>query len=419
MKSIVLMPHQTEIFNKSKKQNRVGYFLDMGLGKTFLGSEKLVYFETEYNLVVCQKSKVNDWVEHFKSFYPEMNVVDYTKFKGKSVDSYSKQSVIVVNYDLIFRRPELQMLKDITLMLDESSLIQNENAKRSRFILNKLNYKNVILLSGSPTGGKYEKLWSQCRLLGWNISKREFYNRYVIEQELNIRNSPFPIKIVVGYKNVDELKTMLRKYGSYFLKTEEVLSLPEQTFVNVEVDSIPAYRKFKKDNVVEIEEKTLLGDTTLTQMLYERMLCSQYNKNKLDTFADLLDSTDDRLIVFYNFNDELFKLKEIAKHRPQSEINGNRKDLTAYENEDNSITFVQYQAGAMGINLQKANKIVYFSLPLSSELFEQSKKRTHRIGQSKPCFYYIMLSKNTIEERILDTLKKRQDYTERLFLNNL
>ena len=409
-----LYPHQIKALDETKSFNRTAYYHDMGLGKTFTGSEKMMSFNSDYNLIVCQKSKVTDWVNHFKEHYPQVNVIDYTKPKSKL-----DKGVIIINYDLIWRRPELQTMRDITLMLDESSLIQNENAKRSKYILNKLSYKNVILLSGTPVSGRYERLWSQCRLLGWNISKREFYNRYVIEQELNIKTSQFPIKIVVGYKNVEELKSMLRICGAHFLKTEDVLSLPEQTFVNINVDTIPAYRKFQKDKVVTVDDKTLLGDTTLTQMLYERMLCSQFNKNKLDAFADLLDSTDDRLIVFYNFNDELEKLKEIAKNRPISIISGSVKDKTAYDEKDNSITFCQYQAASMGHNLQKANKIVYFSLPLSSELFEQSKKRTHRIGQSKACFYYVMLCKNSIEEKILDTLKKRQDYTEKLFVNNM
>ena len=71
----------------------------------------------------------------------------------------------VINYELTFRRKILKTLSGFTLMLDESSLIQNENAKRSKFILG-LNPDNVILLSGTPTGGKYEKLWSQCRKSG-------------------------------------------------------------------------------------------------------------------------------------------------------------------------------------------------------------------------------------------------------------
>ena len=147
------------------------------------------------------------------------------------------------------------------------------------------------------------------------------------------------------------------------------------------------------------------------------MLCGHYNKEKLNAFKDLVESTQDRLIVFYNFNDELEKLKKIAGllERPISEINGSVKDLTNYENESNSITFVQYQAGAMGLNLQKANKIVYFTLTEKSELYEQSRKRTHRLGQNQTCFYYIMTCEKSIEENILETLKMRRDFTDELF----
>ena len=147
------------------------------------------------------------------------------------------------------------------------------------------------------------------------------------------------------------------------------------------------------------------------------MICGQYCRDKLNAFQDLLNSTEDRLIVFYNFTNELDRLSSICKsyNRPISIVNGKTKDLNEYEQRDNSITFVQYQAGAMGLNLQKANKIIYFTLPLSSEHFEQSKKRIHRIGQDQPCFYYYLMCKNTIEEKILQTLELRRDYTDELF----
>jgi SNF2 family DNA or RNA helicase len=80
---------------------------------------------------------------------------------------------------------------------------------------------------------------------------------------------------------------------------------------------------------------------------------------------------------------------------------------------------VQYQSGAMGLNLQKADTIIYFSLPLSSELFEQSKKRIHRINQKNKCTYYIFMCKNSVEEKILDTLNLRKDYTSALFERDL
>lgn len=79
--------------------------------------------------------------------------------------------VYVINYDLIWRRKELLNLTHFTLILDESSLIQNATSKRTKFIL-KLKPDHTILLSGTPTGGKYENLWSQLHLLGWKISER-------------------------------------------------------------------------------------------------------------------------------------------------------------------------------------------------------------------------------------------------------
>lgn len=409
MSKIELMPHQVDIFNDSRCKKRVAYYLDMGLGKTFLGSEKMVDFNTPFNLVICQKSKVKDWVEHFQKFYPDLNVIDFTKPKARI-----EPGIIVVNYELAWRRPELMYLQNLTLMLDESSMIQNETAKRSRFIL-KLFPDNVILLSGTPTAGKYEKLWSQCRLLGWNVTKRGYYERYIIEREINIKTSQFPIRIVTGYKNVEELKNMLRLYGAYFLKTEDVLSLPEQTFVTIDIETSAAYRKFRKDRLVTVKNRTLVGDMSLNRLMYSRQLCGVYSDTKLAAFADLLDSTDDRLVVFYNFNEELDALKAIAKGRPISEINGQKKDQRAFDEHDNAVIFVQYQAGAMGLNLQKANKIVYYTLPLSSELFEQSKKRTHRIGQNNTCFYYVLLCRDSVEEKILETLNMRRDYTNKLF----
>ena len=163
---------------------------------------------------------------------------------------------------------------------------------------------------------------------------------------------------------------------------------------------------------------TLIGDTTLTELLYSRQLCGAYNPEKLAAFSDLLQSSNDRFIVFYNFNAELDAMKDICKslNRPTSEVNGHCKDLTAFEKHDNAVLFGQYQSAAMGLNLQAANKIIYFTPPLSSELYEQSKKRTHRIGQEKPCFYYQLICKNSVEVDIYKTLEKRQDFTEKLFL---
>lgn len=376
--------------------------------------------DNNVNLIICQKSKVKDWVEHCETNMPTKFVIfDLTKkkdfdlfFSWRNLDT---KKIGIINYELAFRRPELMNLQDFTLLLDESSMIQNDKAKRTKAIL-KMKASNVILLSGTPVGGKYENLYSQLKLLGWKITKKEFWNNYINFEMVQYGGPLSPmIPKIKGYKNIDELKNMLKIHGADFLKSDEVFDLPKQNFNIVKVPISKEYKTFKKEKYICINDKEFVGDTPLKTMLYARMMCSTYNKYKLDAFVDLIDSTDDRLIVFYNFTDELEALKKLIGNRPYSVVNGSERDLDAYENVDNSITFVQYQAGAMGLNLQKANKIIYYSLPLSSELYEQSKKRIHRIGQNRPCFYYLLLAENSIEERIKTTLDKRNDYTQELF----
>lgn len=412
-----LYEHQVKALEDTSTKNRVAYYLDMGLGKTFVGSEKMARLGAPVNLVICQKSKINDWLEHFNKYYEYIifDLTDTKQYKQFFEACGQMLPVIgVINYELAFRRPELKRLTNFTLMLDESSLIQNEKAKRTKFIMS-LDATNVILLSGTPTGGRYEKLWSQLKMLGYDISKTAFYNAYV---NYHIDNKQgFPLMVIDGYKNVERLKRKMRDYGCVFMKADEVLTLPEQTFIIEKVITTPHYKKFMKNGIVQFDGLELVGDTTLTKLLYARMLCGAYNKDKLKALSDLLESTDDRVIIFYNFNNELDELKGVcnALERPYSVVNGECKDLTAYENKNASISLIQYQAGAMGLNLQKANKIIYFTPPLSSELYEQSKKRIHRIGQGKACFYYKLICKGSIEEKIYKTLDMRRDYTNALF----
>lgn len=424
---IQFYPFQIEALNATKNRNRVAYYCDMGLGKTFIGAEKLVRLRNDTNLLVCQKSKIQDWMNHFKTFYPDVQLWDLTKPK-ELVDFNLRYSawhsyhgagigVGIINYELCWRRKELKQLNGFTLMLDESSLIQNDTAKRTRFILN-LTPESVILLSGTPTSGKYENLWSQIHLLGWNISK-ELYNRQYVNWE-TVDIDGFPIRRVSKtnpYNHVDRLKEKLRDNGAFFKKTEECFDLPEQVFIHNTVPVIPEYKKFRRKKVVTINDFELVGDTVLTERLYCRELCGQFNKFKLNAFADLLASTNERLIVFYNFNAELKALVQIAEsmNKPISQVNGQIKDLEAYEANDDSVTFIQYQAGAMGLNLQKANRIIYFTLTDKSELFEQSKKRIHRIGQKSTCFYHILLCEHSVEESILEALNQRRDFTDELF----
>ena len=447
MNDLVFMPHQEKALDLTADKNRCAYYLDMGLGKTFVGAEKMYLLNNDINLIVCQKSKVDDWIDHIKNYYPDYEVLNLTKktegvrFRQliETAEIYEKHQIVgVINYDLVFRRTYMKQISNFTLVLDESSLIQNETAKRSKFIL-KMNPESVVLLSGTPTAGKYERLWSQLHLLGWDINKKAFWKSYV-QTEWIENGDGYKTEVITGYKHVEHLKKKLSQFGAVFMKTEEVIELPEQSEQKIYLKVSAEYRFFVKHDYIDLDTVNLcrfkddsdyygkdvtphielIGDNSLTKTLYCRQLCGQYHREKLEAFKDLLESTEDRLIVFYNFNEELTRLIKICKSldREVSFVNGSGRSMYAYECVQNSVTFVQYQAGAMGGNYQKANKIIYFTLPLgkgSCDLWEQSKKRIHRIGQERPCFYYYLLVKGSFEERNLASLQEGKELTDELF----
>lgn len=423
-----LYPHQIEGLKQTGDHPNCALYWDMGLGKTFGGSEKMREYGNRVNLIICQKSKINDWVDHMKTHHPDrIQVYDLTKpkefldFCGVAIGDKFRV-VGIINYELAWRRKDLKGLRDFTLMLDESSLIQNRKAKQTKFILN-LKPKNVILLSGTPTAGKYENLWTQAHLLGWNISE-DLYNRQYVNWK-TIESDGFFHKVVDTddpYKNVERLKQKFRDHGAVFMKTEDVFDLPGQTFTMVKVPTSKEYRKFIKSGYVQMPDGSeLIGDQVFTKRLHARQLCGMYSTAKLEAFKELIQSTNDRVIVFYNFKEEARQLIQIANElkRPWGIISGDHKLLAPYENYDNSITFIQYAAGSLGLNLQKSNKIIYFSPTDRVDFWMQSQKRIHRIGQEKPCFYYQMTCTGSVEEKIYDALERGVDYTDDLFIETL
>ena len=143
MNKIKLYKHQTEALDTTADKNRVAYFHDMGLGKTFTGAEKMHRLGGRVNLVICQKSKIDDWCRHFQDNYysggADQNIIlphnlteqdGMTVFKWNIETSGGCQLVGIINHDLIFRRPELLKIKFDTILLDESSMIKNDTAKR-------------------------------------------------------------------------------------------------------------------------------------------------------------------------------------------------------------------------------------------------------------------------------------------------
>ena len=104
MEKIKLLPHQERAIQHTSSMKRVAYYHDMGLGKTFTGSEKLISLGYNKNLIICQKSKIIDWKNHIKKYY-DVAVFDLTENK-KLVSEFlncSTRAVAIINYDLVFK----------------------------------------------------------------------------------------------------------------------------------------------------------------------------------------------------------------------------------------------------------------------------------------------------------------------------
>lgn len=423
---VELYPSQQEMLDEIKDKNRCAIYAGVGSGKTFIGSEKLMSFGTSWNLVICQKSQVEYWVNHFQTHYPDVTVTDLTKINKMSL-SHLRPGVMVINYELAFRRDILLTLRNFSLMLDESSLIQNMQAKRTKFIL-KLKPDNVVLLSGTPISGgqidrnegliygRYENLISQLHLLGWKISKKSFWERYVnweLRQYGEVR-----VQEVVGYKNIRELNSMLKTIGCVFRRTEDMVELPNFDEQMIYVSKIPAYNKMQKNGIVTIDDEELIGDLPMTKWLRLRQICAHHTKEKASVLADLLESLEnERVVIFYTFVPELDVIKNVVgDSRPFFQINGQVKDWSeeAWNSPENSNAIVacQYNSGSRGHNMQAACHTIYMSVTESAEYFNQSRGRIRRNGQkAERVMYYHIVAKGTVEEKQLASVRAGVDYT--------
>lgn len=414
---MTLYQHQKDVLQQTEKYNKVAYYLDMGLGKTYCGSYKATSFNKPI-LIICPKSLIPQWIEHFNDVHTEWGTYDLTKKKrlDEFIGAERINKVGIINYESAWRKSELLKLRDFTLMLDESQAIANNTSKQTKGVI-KLKFDNLILLSGTPcSNARYDKLYTQLKLLGLHMNKRSYEDRYCNFFDMEKGGVKFRVLSKTNpYKNVDELKQVMKDLGCVFMRTDEVLDLPEQRFINVLVKPSKYYNTFIKDGYVDCGDTEYISSSPATDMLYARQLCN--SKEKLEMARTLIEGTEDRVIIFYNFNCELELLQQLVQKlkRPISYVNGSNKNLNCYNNNSDSVTLVQYQSGSSGVNLQKASKIIYYSPPIKSDFFEQSKKRIHRIGQDNKCTYWKLITNNSIEVNIYNTLAKKQDYNEELF----
>lgn len=425
-----------------KQEKHFMFHMDMGTGKTRTSlayAEQLQELTKEkFILILCQGSKLLDWEEDVKNWWPNKDVFVLDKNKSYYTNSKnrldemknSKDKVIIVSYgkawrwekelDTIFTTTRKRIMNTETIIIcDESQKMKSHSSKIGKFGVN-LSKKvdKMVLLTGDAISNGYIDLYNQMKIMGLTLTLDEFYFYFV-----KTRNMPGNsyVKIITGYKNTEVLLDTL-KQQSYFLKTEDVLELPKQNYIDIKLKLDGSeYEKVKKTSVYK--EETFDNQAILFGGL--RQLASgflrQYKDislHKKKALKDLLTSSKDDFVIFYNFKQELEDIKEIVDELDIKyfEMNGTTKDTHLRKDyKERKIIISQYMSGSTGQNWQDFNHTLYYSPTTIGTDFKQSLKRTHRVGQDKPVFYYFFKTQNTLEDKIYESLKVGKDYTLAMF----
>lgn len=426
-----LYEFQRQALDTITDRDNAALFWQMGAGKTVSSIELTERWNSQILICLVLKSTVSQWTDELQGQTDRQVFNGYKKSKKDGVKTFintTGRKALVIGYDAYKAKSAAELrqyindnAEQVSMICDESSLIGHMTSERTKAVM-KTKVRHRLLLSGTPaTGGKLEAIIPTACMLGWHMTKEQFLQQFCHVYEWTDPTRPWmTIPIIQGYKNIDKLREGLQEHGGSFITMEEAgVQLPETTEQIISIQTPPEYKRFMKNGIVKIGDTEIVGENNLTKMLYARQLCSVYNPAKAAALEELLQQAgDEPVVIFYNWTAELYVLQKIREKlgRPMSIVNGQKKDLKAYEEgTPGTVILCQYQAASMGLNLQKARICIFYSQCLSYSDYEQAKARIHRIGQNRNCNFYNLICSDSIEEDILETLEQRRDYTEQLF----
>ena len=445
-----LLDYQQKALNFIIDKDEALCALEMGLGKTFTAVKWLELKPVLNTIILCQSNKINDWYEEAVDVlggkYNIIKIKSLKQLQELPINSGWTNNIIIMSYAIFtlanknnggwYFRSEAVW----NLIIDESQVLKGHSSQISKAVLKfKQVVNSLLLLSGDPISNEYKDLYVQMQLLDlfpedfkWWDFQMNYCNTYKMPNS-NMR-------IINSYKNINELLAML-KTKAYFLKTEDAVFLPKQIFNIVEVEQSAIYKDMVKNKLFTYKEDVVVSDTPLKLMLNLREITSGFiyslnhiNKKcynldnlKIDAVKNLLlEHGEENFVIFYNFRAEYVKLKQLVEslNKTVLTINGTTNDWlneVTLADHKNTVVLAHFQTGARGIDkLQYCfNKQIYYSLPLSGELYKQSLKRIHRLKQNKDCTYWTILMKNTIDRKILSRLEQSQNYTLSMFAKTL
>jgi SNF2 family DNA or RNA helicase len=319
--------------------------------------------------------------------------------------------------------------------IDESTTIKNPKAKRTKNILEiaKLApYRRIM--TGSPVTRNPLDLYTQCEFLDPRhldfSSYYAFRNRYAEMKTMHV--SGRSIQVVGGFRHLDELADSLKPF-SYRVLKQDCLDLPDKIYMKREVQLTPEqkklYEQMRKEALATLNGKTVTTMTALTQLMrLHQITCGHFaaddgtvqeiKNNRLAELLDVLEEIEGKAIIWAHYQHDvrnIYKLLE-DKYGPGSVVHYYGKTLPdqrdyAIKNfkENDRVRFFvgTPQTGGYGITLVQANTVIYYSNGYDLEKRMQSEDRAHRIGQKKKVTYVDLIAEDTVDNKIVKSLRKK------------
>jgi len=319
--------------------------------------------------------------------------------------------------------------------VDESTTIKNPQAKRTKNILSiskRSKYRRI--LTGSPVTKSPLDLYTQCFFLDSFLldfsSYYAFRNRYAEMRTANFGGRS--IQIVAGYKNLPELAKTLKPF-SYRILKDDCLDLPPKTYMKRIIQLTPeqkrVYGQMKQMALAELKGKMITTVNVITQLMrLQQITCGHFKaddgsmqeikNNRIDELMDVLEELEGKAIIWAHWRHDITTIvREIEKEYPGSvmtyygdtTVEDRQKAIKEIQNPESKVRFLvgTPQTAGYGITLTGASTMIYYSNGYDLEKRQQSEARIDRIGQKKPMTYIDILAEDTIDEKIVKSLRKK------------
>ena len=414
-------------------------FLDCGLGKTITtltAINELMYdsFEISKVLIIAPlRVAQSTWKEEIEK-WDHLNLLRYSIAVG---DEKERLKALKQNSDIyIINRENVDWLVTKSgidfnfgmLVIDELSSFKSHTSKRFKSLLKIRPYfERVVGLTGTPSSNGLMDLWAEFRVLDLGERLGRYITHYRNEYFLpDKRNGA----VIFSYKpqpNAEERIYRRLADMTISMKSTEYLKMPElilnELEINLDEEDQMKYKKFKKEMVMTIQEKEIdaINAASLSNKLIQLANGSIYDEDKkfyevhnkkLDKLEEIIESANGKpVLIAYWFKADKERIEKRFKVREIKTAD----DIKQWNMGMINLALIHPASAGHGLNLQSGGStLVWFSLTWSLELYQQTNARLYRQGQKDTVVIHHLITKNTIDEDIMKSLKRKDKTQEAL-----